>query len=156
MRASPLVRAFTPFPMWSTDHLDRFFNHYLPQITTYNEATVLWTCTKHDPTTSTCSDPKTRPSSLGLTSKLLTKLTCHILSTRRRQRLSNTISLRISSAFIGHASEPHSSINLTVTTIQPLIDNRISRRRDRCIRMVNASWVFCLLNSISCSLRLPD
>ena len=83
------------------------------------------------------------PETLHLTSVLLILCSHQILPMLRRQRWSNSDSLRISSAFSGQLSEPYSRTErIAAEYTLPFVDNLISFRRHRWCKLEKASRAF--------------
>lgn len=82
------------------------------------------------------------PSTLLLTFGSLTQFSHHILPVLRKHWYPNTQGLCISSALKGHGSGPHSTTVLTaIVHIRHLIDNKMSCRYQKCLRLVNDNRV---------------
>lgn len=113
--------------MSSTGHLNPYSDTYLLQTAAYSESVVLWVCAKQ--VRSEVSTLGT--SALRQTRELLGKFSHHILPIQRTETRLTSERLR-TSAVTGHVLEPYGSKELTTAVhTGPLIDPRMSSRRDR-------------------------
>lgn len=92
-----------------------------------------------------------RPGNQRLTYELLTKFSNHTLPIHR---CSNTKSPRTSPPLTGQVSEPQTNSEPTAAgNIRTLIDNQISHRWHRYLKLANTSRAFCMREGTSLDIR---
>lgn len=137
----PLVKVFTPFAWQEIDHLDRHSKYYLPQTTPYTWGNDK--LSKHfDPFSFTTwsEDWNLGQNTSRLSSELFTECFHYTLPIGHRQPCSTAKSSH-TSALKSHISEFLSSTDLIAAAYtRLLIDSRISRRRQRCLKLITANW----------------